>query len=244
MKLLCKPFLLAAFLMAMSWTSPTLADDTLIFASREKTITNRFAELVLSEAYDRLNINIEFAIYPDARSVEEANEGRADGEVARLASVLTRYTNLKLVPVPLFHSELSAFVHDRYEMDISDWQSLKAYSLTTVRGFEYVQHKLEGSPFRTVATAAKAIQMVEDDLVEVAVLNRFLGLLAIAKTGAKNVKPHDPPLARLPAFHLLHKKHADLIPKVTAVLKEMEQDGVIRSMWEDFITRKITRASQ
>ncbi len=244
MKLLHELFLLAACLMGLMWTSSSLANETLVFASREKTITNRFAELVLSEAYARLNINIQFALYPDARSVQEANEGRADGEVARLESVLKRYTDLRKVPAVLFHSELSAFVHEGYEVDISDWSSLHAYSLTTVRGFEYVQNKLGGKSSRVVTTAAQAIQMVQDDLVEVAVLNQFLGQLAIVETGSKNVLVHYPPLERLPVFHLLHKKHASLIPKITAALEDMERDGAIRTMWEAFTAQEIMKVAR
>lgn len=243
MGLLYKHPLLIAFAIWISWTSPSLAGQTLVLASREGALTNRFAELVLSKAYAQLDINIEFVPYPGARSIIEANVGRADGEVARLDFVLKQYTNLRKVPVPLFHSELSAFSNDRYKIDISDWQSLEGYSLTTVRGFKFVEKKLMDKSPRIVRTTAEAIQLIENDLVEVAVLNRFLGRLAIAEIDTKHVKVLNPPLERLPVFHLLHNKHELLIPKLTAVLENMERNGIIRSMWEGFTSREILKTS-
>lgn len=243
MKVSCKQLLLTALVMWFSWVSSSFAGETLVLSSREETLTNRFAELVLSEAYTRLNINVEFALYPGGRSVVEANEGRADGEVARLDVVLSQYTNLRKVPVSLFHSELSAFVHDGYKVDISDWQSLEGHTLTTIRGFKFVESKIADKPHKIVRTSAEAIELVESDRVEVAVLNRFLGLLAIAEINAEHVKVHNPPLERLPVFHLLHKKHEALIPKLTAVLEGMERAGILRSMWEEFTSSEILKAS-
>lgn len=243
MKTSRKLLLLNAFVMLFSWPATSAAGETLVLASRADTLTNRFAEQVLTEAYARLNMKIKFAIYPDARSVIEANAGRADGEVARLGTVLNRYQNLKKIPVPIFHSELSAFVNKEYKYRISDWKSLRNYSLTTIRGFLFVQNKLADFSPRIVGTSADAIQLIENDRVEVAVLNRFLGLRAIAAGYGKRVKVHSPALERLPVYHLLHKKHERLIPKLTAVLKAMEQDGRLRSMWEDFTTRETQKVA-
>ena len=93
-----------------------------------------------------------------------------------------------------------------------------------------------------VETSAEAVNLVEQGRVEIAVLNRFLGVLAIAETGAREVKVVNPPLQRMPVYHLLHKKHELLIPKLTAALQNMEREGVIFKMWEDFTRREVKKA--
>lgn len=235
--------LLAALTFVLLCPSASLAEETLIIASRENTLTNRYVESVLVEAYGRLNIGVEFVQYPDARSVIAANDGYADGEAARLEAVVANFPNLTLVPVPLFHSELSVFFHRDYDVDISNWGSLAEYSATTIRGFEYVKEKLSGQKLRIVKTTVEAVSLIERDLVEVAVLNSFLGQLAIREADAKNVVEHTPPLDRLPVYHLLHKKHADLYPQVTKVLEGMVRDGTIHSMWNGFVADELQKAS-
>ena len=244
MKFLFKRFLLTALVVGFSWSGSSLAAETMVIATREETLTNRFAELVLAEAYGRLNINVEFVTYPGARSIIEANNGRVDGDAVRLETVLKQYTNLKKVPVPLFYAELSAFVHKDYKSNISDWDSLDGRSLTTIRGFKFVEQKLAGQSMRIVKTSAEAVGLVENNRVEIAILNLFLGQMAIAEIDAEHVKVIDPPLSRMPAYHLLHKKHEALIPKLTAVLKDMETSGTLGDMWDKFITNELSKVSK
>ncbi len=242
-KFLLKRFLFMALAVVYSWPGYSMAAETMVLATREETLTNRFAELVLVEAYGRLNINVEFIKYPDARSVIEANNGRTDGEVVRLETVLSQYTNLKKIPVPLFYTELSAFVHEDYEYNISDWDSLGRYSLVAIRGFNFVEQKLAGKLTRIVKTSFEAVKLIEDNRAEVAVLNLFLGKIAIAETKTKHVKAISPPLSRKPTYHLVHKKHEALRPKLTAVLKDMETSGTIKDMWDKFTANELSKLS-
>ena len=221
-----------------------MAAETLLLSSREETLTNRFVEQVLTDAYGQIGINVEFVNYPSARSVLEADLGRADGEVARLESVLEQYPNLRKVPVPIFYSELSVFMHKDYKIDISGWSSLDGHAVTAIRGFKFVEEKLSNNSPRIAKSSLIAIELIENNFSEIAVLNRFLGEVAIAKNNATNVVVVDPPLERLPVFHLLHKKHETLIPKLTSVLEGMKIDGTLRMMWEKFKTDELIKASK
>ncbi|MFC1672898.1 substrate-binding periplasmic protein [Pseudomonadota bacterium] len=235
--------LLAAIIFVLLCPVPSWAAETLVIASRENTLTNRYVESVLVKAYARMDIGVEFVHYPDARSVIAANDGYADGEAARLEAVVGNFPNLMLVPVPLFYSDLSVFFHQGYDINISNWESLAGYSATTIRGFEYVKKKLAGQKLKVVKTTAEAVSLIDRDLVEVAVLNSLLGQLAIREAGVKNVMEHAPPLDRLPVYHLLHKKHVALVPKLTNVLEGMERDGSLRTMWESFVADELQKAS-
>ena len=241
MKSMLKYVLIAV---SLAVVSPAFAAQTLVLATRSEALTNRFSEQVLAEAYARLNIKVEFVRYPGARSVVEANKGNADGEVARLSAVLKNYKNLRHVPVPLFSSELSAFVRDGYASDFKDWSSLNGEVLATVRGFKLVENKLKDQNLTRVDTTENAVIMLQSKRVNVAILNRLLGILALTKTAAENIKVIDPPLERLPVFHLLHQKHEALIPKITAELKVMEADGSIDTMWKAFTLKETIKAAQ
>lgn len=232
---------LLVLLLAVLVPAPSFAQEQLVLSSREGTLTNRYAEGLLKKAYGRLGINVIFASFPDARSVLEADQGRADGEVARLESILKHYSNLRKVPVPLFYGELSAFTHKDFNGPINYWDALDGYRVTTILGFKYVQDKLADKPLDVVGTSLEALQRVESKKVDVAVLNNFLGLYAIREMNTPQIKEHKPPLERNPVFHLLHKKHEALIPKLTAVLKDMENKGEIKSMWNEFTKRELKK---
>lgn len=244
MKSTCKLFLFVAVVIGLQWGSPARAVDTLVLSTREDTLTNRFAERVLTEAYARLNISVTFERYPGARSVVQADKGLADGEVARLDTVLKRYTNLSKVPVPLFYSDLSAFVYGGGDVELASWRSLNGAHVATLRGFRFAIDRLEGANLELVKTSVDAIRMLQRRRVDVAVLNHFLGRVAIAQIKAQDIQVIEPPLARLPVFHLLHKKHEALIPKLTTVLEEMARDGIVSAMWEEFTSREILEAGE
>ena len=159
MRSLLKKQKIPALVVLLAFLAPAslLGQEALVLASREETLINRFAEGVLTEAYGRLGIKVSFAAYPGARSVLEADQGRADGEVARLESILQHYPNLQKVSVPLFHTELSAFIHKDFSKPITGWDSLMDCRTTTILGFKYVQDKLAGSTLDVVEDSQTAI---------------------------------------------------------------------------------------
>ena len=40
----------------------------------------------------------------------------------------------------------------------------------------------------------------------------------------------EPPLAEVPLYHYLNKKHEALLPSLVAVLRKMEKEGTIRAI--------------
>lgn len=226
-----------------AWASAVSAQDELVIATRENAITNRFAEHVLKTAYGRLDVPVRFQVYPDARSIIEANNGRADGEMARLEPMLKQYTNLRKVPVPIFYSELSAFVSRDQNFVITDWTSLGGLSLASVQGFKYVQIKIAAHNPRIYHSSDKVIEMVQNNRIDVGVLNRFLGQLAAKRLNAKMVVDVSPPLDRLPVFHMLHKRHEHLIPKLADVLGQMKDSGELERMWAKFTAHELEKAA-
>ena len=235
-------FVFAILALSLAWPHLALAQPSVVIASRDTTLVNRFVEDVLTKVYARLGIQVTYKLFPGAQSVTEANQGRADGEAARLQTVLGDYPNLRLVPVPLFMSDLSAFVHADTPADIDGWDSMAHYTTTTIDGFKFVKNKLAPYNPMIVQTTQEAVTLVETQQKQVAVLNRFLGVLAVAKTKAKNVKVVNPPLHSLPVYHLVHKKHETLVPKLADVMTAMKEDGSLDLMWKEFVNREVRKA--
>lgn len=64
---------------------------------------------IMTEAFNTLDIKVEYRYRPDKRSITEANAGTVDGEFARIATIVDQYPNLVIVPEPLANSNLVAF---------------------------------------------------------------------------------------------------------------------------------------
>ena len=54
------------------------------------------------------------------------------------------------------------------------------------------------------------------------------GMSVLRQMGLRNMKVLQPSLSEGNFYLYLHKKHKDLIPKITAELKKMQQDGTIK----------------
>lgn len=64
---------------------------------------------MLVEVFGSLGLEIEFRYRPNKRSITETNNGVADGEFARIASIAEDYPNVIVVPEPLAQLDIVAF---------------------------------------------------------------------------------------------------------------------------------------
>ena len=77
-----------------------------------------------------------------------------------------------------------------------------------------------------VTTMENLMQSLDAGRFEVAVNDRFSGLLVIRRLGLEGkVQPLEPPLEHIPLYHFLHERHRDLVPKVGQMIRSMQASG-------------------
>jgi polar amino acid transport system substrate-binding protein len=69
--------------------------------------------------------------------------------------------------------------------------------------------------------------MVASGRMDLALANRFTGEKIIHNLGFDRIFMLKPAVEVDPLFHYLNKKHAGLVPEITAVLRRMEMAGEI-----------------
>ena len=74
---------------------------TVVVSGIQNEQTHAMAKEVLREAYRRIGYDIRFEFLPGKRSLEYANKGLTDGDVARIAGTEKKYPNLIPVPTPI-----------------------------------------------------------------------------------------------------------------------------------------------
>lgn len=212
---------------------PALASDQMILASRKDSPLNAITEPVLEEAYRRIGLKVKFERFDGDRSIFMANNGVLDGEVSRLRFVLEKYPNLRLVPIPIFYSEIVAFTRN-HDIVVDNWKSLEPYRVAFPVSFRLIAKRLKSHQqiLKTKDSSSSLDALYQND-VDIAVTNRYEGERLIDVFGYRGIHTSLPPLESKPIFHLLHEKNESLIPSLTKALKAMTEDGMLEKIWRE-----------
>jgi len=208
---------------------PTHARDIMVFSTYPDADTPNIvlARTVMTEVYNRLGMDVEIRYLPGYRMFRTANNGEVDGVLFNTSDIDIVYPNLSRVPTPVFSSQIWAFTKDK-SIIINNWDSLQNYRIGYVRGFLLVKKRVENMQTEVLDEQEHMMLMLVNGRIDVAVDTCLTGLFTIQKLRLKGIKTTNLPLEHFSSFHYLHKKHADLIPKVEQMLSTMENKG--RSM--------------
>ncbi len=217
---------------------PVYALETLTLARPEGPASD-IAELVLREAYRRIGIEMQSQTFPAERSLTASNSGLADGEIARLTGLEATYPNLMMVPVAVNRIDVAAFVK-KAAFRVNGWESLRPYAIGIRRGIKYAEQGTKGMNVESVTSYEQSFRMLDSGRIDVAVASLDGGLKIIRDMRLKGIRPLAPPLmAAINQYHYLHRKHADLMPKIIKALREMEAEGRITSIREQYFAQHL-----
>ncbi|MDQ7835888.1 MAG: transporter substrate-binding domain-containing protein [Humidesulfovibrio sp.] len=185
---------------------------------------------IVAEAYRRNGLPVRLVRLTAERALLNANEGIDDGIYVRIAGLERVYPNLVMVPEPVGEFLFTAFTKDP-AMRVNGWDGLKPYHVGLVTGWKIVEAHTAGVRARTsVKNEESLFALLDKGRVEVVVLDLLTGLEAARSRGYQGVRALSPPLERRNMHIYLNKRHADLVPKLAAALREMKRDGTIERL--------------
>ena len=210
---------------------PAFARQTLVFATYPDSDTPNIvlARAVITEAYDRLGMDIKLQYMPGYRMLKKANNVGVDGLLFNVPDIGAPYSNLIRVDTPVFHSRIMAFTKNA-SMPITDWNSLQPYRIGYVRGFLLAEERTKDMRTEALDEQEDMLLMLARGRIDVAVDSYLTGIFTIKKLGLQGIKPAGSPLEYRTPFHYLNRKHENLVPRVEEVLSTMEQEGTIQAM--------------
>ncbi|SHO52364.1 TIGR02285 family protein [Desulfopila aestuarii] len=188
------------------------------------------AREVLREAYMRIGYDVQFQHLPAKRSLEFANLGKTDGDIARIKGTETVYPNLIAVPSPVIQFEGMAYTKS-VTRKISSWSDLKGLKIGVIRGERYSTIGTEGmNPF-FAENMHHMFKLLADRRIEIAVAGRRSGQMVIQKYFPDSgIHAVGQPLYARPLFHFVHKRNKDLADKLDVVLADMATQGEIETI--------------
>lgn len=182
-------------------------------------------DLISAELFKKVGLKIKIKTLPAERSLVMANEGITDGELVRLSGISTIYPNLIQIPEKMGDIEIVAFAKD-IRININGWQSLEPFHVAFLRGWKILEFNItKALSITKTDTPELLFNLLNKGRADIILYHRLTGACLIHDLGLKEIKALEPPLVSQEMFLYLHKKHAAIVPELTAALREMKSDG-------------------
>ncbi|WP_421870079.1 hypothetical protein [Motiliproteus sp.] len=181
-------------------------------------------DLLLKEAFRRIDQRAVVEIYPENRALMLADSGRVDGHFLRTAQVDELHPNLIRVPVPVYRSSYHAYSLQP-DFKIDGWEGLKDHQVTYPAGWQVFDSR--AALFGSVVPLHDDVQLSQ--LVRLGNLDVLLyedqALTLLLGPGLRQHLHRSEVLLERHLYLLLNKQHQALIEPLARVLKQMQQDG-------------------
>lgn len=228
-----------AIFLILAFQYPVLhATDKLVLSSgvlEPYTTTDRkgFLDQIIAAVFKDINLEAELLVYPTAteRGMLNANEGIDDGLAMRVAGLEKQYPNLIRVPEEVAVNDFVALtLGPRFATN--GWESLSPYVVSYIIGWKvFEQNVSKGKEITLVRDANQLFGLLKAGRADIALYERWQGL---AKSRAMGLSPLvlEPPLVRTKMYMYLHKKHADLVPRVSEALVKLKRNGSYQRIFD------------
>ena len=182
-----------------------------------------YGELV-EEVFKRIGIEAKVIRLPSGRSIINANEGIDDGVIARTQGMDEQYKNIIRVPVPVVQFKFVAYSIDK-KLQVKGWDSFEPYSVGYIRGWRIYEVNVKKYKSLTVVNNAEQLfRLLMNGRTDLILFEYYRGTWWNEHLNA-NAHLIGSPVAQKPMFMYMHKKHKDLVPKITAAIEAVKADG-------------------
>ena len=190
--------------------------------------TNEYSGLadeILTEAFARINYDLEIVVLPSERSLKMANSGQLGGEMLRTTAIEGEYPNLIRVSESIIDVEFIVLSYSPIDLS-AGWSALNEKSVGFVIGMKIIEKNI---PEEARVTGVKSIKqlfnILKSNRIEYAVFARSIAEDFIHRNNIEGILVSGPPLASVPGYIYLNKKHKQLIPELERSLREMKEEG-------------------
>jgi polar amino acid transport system substrate-binding protein len=185
-----------------------------------------FTNLLLAEMFRSAGIDGQVVFNPAAaRALALANDGTDDGLAARIAGLELEYPNLVRVPEPIFFNDFVAASAADAPVTIRGWGDLSTFSVAYILGWQVFANNVpQVRDLALPKDSAQLLTLVRAGRADV-ILHERWQVLWHARQLEIPLRIHEPPLASVPMYLYLHKRHAGLVEPFDRALKAMKADG-------------------
>jgi len=193
-----------------------------------------FLDALALEIFGRIGIDATIVRLPVERALINADAGIEDGDMFRAPGFEKDYPNLVQIPEKVLDFEFIAYT-TRADVQVRDWADLARYSVAYVTGWKIYERNVKTTQdVSTVRGLEQLFPLLAARRAEVVLLDRWQGLWLAREAGIA-VRPLDPPLARVPMFAYLHRRHESLVKPAAAALADAKRDGTWQRLYDQIL---------
>ncbi len=182
-----------------------------------------FVDVIAKEAFRRVGVELRLVKLPAERGLISANAGVEDGDMTRIAGLEKQYPNLIRVPEKLLDWTFAAF--SKNDALPGKLDAIRQRAVGHIKGWKIYEQQTAGAPQVTTADDAEQLfRLLALGRIEIALYEHWMGLALVKQQGIRGVRPLQPALATREMFIYLHKRHADLVPRLAAALRALKAE--------------------
>jgi polar amino acid transport system substrate-binding protein len=232
-RLLVALCLLLLALPALAAEPPPLVLSTSAREPRSLPDGSGVQDRIVKEAFRRIGQPVSIVYQPPERALVNADEGLIDGDCWRVAGGAKQYPNLLMVPEPVDEASVEAFTKNP-SLSVSTWADLAPLNVAYLNGWKVLDASVHNTrSLLKVKDMSALFALLDKGRIDVALVDPLMGWAFIRKMKLTGIHSLKPPLTRQDMYVYLNRRHADLVPKLAAALRDMKRDGT---------TERLTRA--
>ncbi|RAU23523.1 hypothetical protein CU669_04785 [Paramagnetospirillum kuznetsovii] len=209
----------------------TLVLSTGMIAPWSNSDGTGFHQILVRDVFARTGVQAKVDVnLAAARAFHLADDGVTDGLAGRVAGMEKEFPNLVRVPEPMFFNDFVACTAG--PPPPQRWDELTSHGVAYIIGWQIFERNLP--TVRDLAVAKDAAQLVgllRIGRTEVILHERWQALWQ-AKAMNQAIKCGETPLARVPMYLYLNRRHEGLVDKVAVELRRMKDDGSYQALAE------------
>lgn len=193
-----------------------------------------FLDALIHETFGRAGLGVTLIRLPFERSLINANAGVEDGDPFRAAGFENEYPNLVQIPEKVMDLDFVAYA-TRADVQVGNWSDLARYEVTYVTGWKLFERNVKAAQdVTTVRSLDQLFPLLAAGRVDVVLVDRWQGLW-LAREARLAVRALDPPLARVPMFIYLNRRHMTWVEPLAAALAAVKRDGTWQRLYDQIL---------
>ncbi|MDY0746535.1 transporter substrate-binding domain-containing protein [Paucibacter sp. R3-3] len=184
-------------------------------------------ERILTEAFRRFGSTCDFVRLPLLRLIEMANDGAVDADIGRISEVAQRFPNLIMVPTPNCRTEVAVY-GAMPDFATRTRSSIAGMRIGIVRGVFVLDKYTQGMNLVVVQDHFALTNMLMERRIDAAVAIYLDTEIQLRKKAIPGLVRWPYYWAAEPLHVLVHKRHAELVPKLDGALAQMTKEGLTK----------------
>lgn len=200
-------------------------------------------DLLATEIFTRLGYKVVITPVHAERGLINLDQGIDDVILSRIPGLEKQYANIVQQQEPAVTWRFVAFTKTP-GVRIRHWDELANYHVALVTGWKiFEQNVTRYKTLTKVSNADQLFRMLDLGRVDVAVYAERPGYRLLEKMHIQGIYAVQPPLSITEKYFYLNKRHAELVPRADAVLRQIKRDGTYQRI-VDTVAPSISRPAK